>query len=215
MSDNDLGNQYGDAVICILPCGYTCNEIQQRLNHRPIGRIESDQRHIRIHGSPYTLHLCSIFLILCNMNGNHFISDLISIPESLNRTLCRIRNGHNYIIPADWILQIRQSFARWNHELIRHFRIMGMDLLKTDDHQWNQHENNPGAAEKLGGEQNQNNRPGYSGAEYIHGQSDFPEGTLLLPPMQRHAGLRNGKRNKNTYSIQSDQTVGTALKNND
>lgn len=54
-----------------------------------------------------------------------------------------------------------------NHKLIRHFGIMCMNLLKTDDHQWNRKENHPDTAEKFGSEQNQCNSPGYGSAEYI------------------------------------------------
>ncbi|MPM73250.1 hypothetical protein SDC9_120226 [bioreactor metagenome] len=78
-------------------------------------------------------------------------------------------------------------------------------FFEEKNHDRNEDKNNPGTIKEFTDADDDYNNTGSNGAKTINKSTNFPIGIPDFIPVQDHAGLRNGKGKKNTYSIKGNK----------
>ena len=126
-------------------------------------------------------------------------------PETGTTTLCRSREARSSHL----------SGASLPATAAAPPSIVTLDRVKHPDKDGDQQDDDPGAVNELGGDDDQHHDPGRQRAHAVDGRLPPPARSRLSVPMAHHARLRQREGEKDAHCVERNEPVGLPAKEND
>lgn len=98
--------------------------------------------------------------------------------------------------------------------MLAHILVVGMNLFETIHQGRYEQHHDPGAVNKLGQEDDDNDYAGHNSAQPVNAGIQLLVFTFKQMPVFTDGGLGNSKRQEHAQSVQGNQVVHVAVKDN-